>query len=134
MREAWDLVGSWSLVYDLAAYAVEHGGLTRLFLCSWHGTLLRRALALGKVSLNSEPFCIRVQLTGYTFHPVTNRLELLPAVWVCLQVGEQSELVLVVSEFVRVDGGRQRSGGELGELFWELRDALGRFVEVRRAV
>jgi len=23
------------------------------------------ALALGKVSLNSEPFCIRVQLTGY---------------------------------------------------------------------
>jgi hypothetical protein len=36
-----------------------------LFLCSWHGTLLSRALALGKVSLNSEPFCIRVQLTGY---------------------------------------------------------------------
>jgi YVTN family beta-propeller protein len=31
-----------------------------------HGTLLSRALALGKVSLNSEPFCIRVQLTGYT--------------------------------------------------------------------
>jgi hypothetical protein len=36
-----------------------------LFLSSWHGTLLSRALALGKVSLNSEPFCIRVQLTGY---------------------------------------------------------------------
>jgi len=27
---------------------------------------LSRALALGKVSLNSEPFCIRVQLTGHT--------------------------------------------------------------------
>jgi len=70
---------------DLAAYAVEHdpdlllrgkpparlttdvthGGLTRLCLSSWHETLLSRAFALGKVSLNSEPFCIRVQLTGY---------------------------------------------------------------------
>jgi hypothetical protein len=30
------------------------------------GTLLSRALALGKVSLNSEPFGARVQLTGYT--------------------------------------------------------------------
>jgi hypothetical protein len=44
-----------------------HGcGLTRWFLSSRHGTLLWRALTLGKVSLNSEPFCIRVQLTGYT--------------------------------------------------------------------
>jgi hypothetical protein len=31
-----------------------------------HGTLLSRALALGKVSLNSEPVCIRVQLTGHS--------------------------------------------------------------------
>ena len=45
---------------------VAHGALTRLFLSSWHGTLLSRALALGKVSLNSEPFCIRVQLTGHS--------------------------------------------------------------------
>ena len=37
----------------------------RLFPSSWHGTPLSRALALSKVSLNSEPFCIRVQLTGY---------------------------------------------------------------------
>jgi len=36
-----------------------------MFLSSRHGTLLSRALALGKVSLNSEPFSIRVQLTGY---------------------------------------------------------------------
>ena len=45
---------------------VTHGGLTRVFLSSRHGTLLGRALALGKVSLNSEPFCLRVLLTGYT--------------------------------------------------------------------
>jgi len=45
---------------------LTHGGLTRLFLSSWHGTLLSRALALAKVSLNSEPFCIRVQLTGHS--------------------------------------------------------------------
>jgi len=52
---------------------VAHGGLTRLFLSSRHGTLLSRALALGKVSLNSEPFCIRVQLTGYTEWSRRNR-------------------------------------------------------------
>jgi hypothetical protein len=36
---------------------------------SRHGTLLGRALALGKVSLNSEPFGVRVLLTGYNVHP-----------------------------------------------------------------
>jgi len=33
---------------------------------SFDEILLSRALALGKVSLNSEPFCIRVQLTGHS--------------------------------------------------------------------
>jgi hypothetical protein len=33
---------------DIEAARVAHGGLTRLFPCSWHGTLLSKALALGK--------------------------------------------------------------------------------------